>query len=153
MDIKKTISKIFKRITKNHSLFQSQQETQATEGTNEKLRSSFRSQKIRSTFYTKNTLPKLIFKLIDWVAAEVKTTTFIKLTIVTAKQIPVMNLNNTKDLPGFVIVKKNGIGKHRWEAAHNFGWDQNKVADWESRLTPKKTKETMHFLRNSNQIN
>ena len=86
------------------------------EGTNEKLRSSFRSQKTRSTFYTKNTLPKLIFKLIDWVAAEVKTTTFIKLTVVTAKQIPVMNLNNTKDLPEFVTVKKkmvlgNTVGK------------------------------------------
>ena len=31
MDTKKPISKIFKRITKNHSLFQSQPETQATE--------------------------------------------------------------------------------------------------------------------------
>ena len=72
------ISKIFKRITNNHSLPQSQQLTQATdiqeeeirisinlpyvEGTSEKLRRILRSHKIRSTFYTENTLRKLLCK-------------------------------------------------------------------------------------------
>ena len=59
-------SKVFKRITNNHSFCQSQQQTQITdiqevkirmsinlpyvEGTGEKLRRIFRSHKIRSTF-------------------------------------------------------------------------------------------------------
>ena len=82
------ISKIFKRITNNHSLPQSQQLTQATdiqekeirisinlpyvEGTSEKLRRILRSHKIRSTFYTEKTLHKLLFKPKDRVAKEDK---------------------------------------------------------------------------------
>ena len=69
------ISKIFKRITNNHSLHKSRQLTQTTdiqeeeiimsinlpyaEGTSEKLRRILRYQKIRSTFYTEKTLRKL----------------------------------------------------------------------------------------------
>ena len=72
------ISKIFKRITDNHSLPQLQQQTQVTdiqeeeirmsinlpyvEGTSEKLRHILRSHKIKSTFYTENTLRKLLCK-------------------------------------------------------------------------------------------
>ena len=71
------ISKIFKRITNNHSLPHSQL-TQTTdiqeeeirmsinlpyvEGTSEKLQCILRSHKIRSTFYTKNALCKLLCK-------------------------------------------------------------------------------------------
>ena len=67
------IKKIFKKITKNHSLSQSQQQTQATdiqedeikmsinlpyiEGTSENcIKHILRFHKIRSIFYTKNTL-------------------------------------------------------------------------------------------------
>ena len=72
------INKIFRRITNNHSLPQSQQLTQATdiqeeeirisinllyvEGTSEKLWRILRSHKIRSTFYTDMTLRKLLCK-------------------------------------------------------------------------------------------
>ena len=72
------ISKIFKRITNNHSLPQSQQLMQATdiqeeeirmsinllyvEGTSEKLRRILRYHKIRSTFYTEKTLRKPLCK-------------------------------------------------------------------------------------------
>ena len=79
------ISKIFKRITNNHSLSQLQQQTQAAEeeiamsinlpyveGTSEKLRSIIRSHKIILTFYTENTLRKLLFKPKDRVTAEDK---------------------------------------------------------------------------------
>ena len=78
------ISKIFKRITNNHSLSQLQQQMQAAdiqeeeirmsinlpyvEGTSEKLRRILRSHKIKSTFYTKNTLRKLLCKPKDRVA-------------------------------------------------------------------------------------
>ena len=72
------ISKIFKRITNNHRLPQSQQLMQATdihneeirmsinlpyvEGISEKLRRILRSHKIRPTFYTEETLRKLLCK-------------------------------------------------------------------------------------------
>ena len=78
------INKIFRRITNNHSLPQSQLLTQATdiqeeeirisinlpyvEGTSEKLR----SHKIISTFYTEMTLRKLLCKPKDRVATEDK---------------------------------------------------------------------------------
>ena len=81
MDIKKDIhfiSKIFRRITNNYSLPQSQQLTQATdiqeeeirmsinllyvEGTSGKLGRMLRSHKIRLTFYTEKTLCKLLCK-------------------------------------------------------------------------------------------
>ena len=72
------ISKIFKRLTNNHSLLQSQQQTQVTdieeeetrvsinlpyvEGTSEKLCCILRSHKIKSTFYTERALRKLLCK-------------------------------------------------------------------------------------------
>ena len=48
---------------------------------------------------------------------------------------------------------KNEIAKHCWEADHNFSWDQKKVVDRESRLIPRKIKETIHYLKNPNHIN
>ena len=88
------ISNIFKRITNNHSLPQSQL-TQATdiqeeeirmsinlpyvEGTSENLRRIFRSHKIRSTFYTETTLRKLLCKPKDRVAKEDKNNEIVKL--------------------------------------------------------------------------
>ena len=82
------INKIFKRITKNHSLPQSNQLTQATdiqeekirmsinlpyvESTSKTLRRTIRSNKIRSTFYTENTFRKLLCKPKDQVATDVK---------------------------------------------------------------------------------
>ena len=102
------ISKIFKKITNNHSLPQLQQQTQATdiqeeeikmsinlpyvEGTSEKLRRIFRSHKIRSTFYTENTLRKLLCKPKDQELQKIKTISFMKLTVATAKQCTSVNL-------------------------------------------------------------
>ena len=48
---------------------------------------------------------------------------------------------------------ENEIAKHCSEADHNFNWDQKKVIDRESRLIPRKIKETIHCLKNSNHIN
>ena len=47
----------------------------------------------------------------------------------------------------------NEITKHSWEAVHNFSRDQKKFVDRESRLIPRKIKETVHFLENPNHIN
>ena len=48
---------------------------------------------------------------------------------------------------------KNEIAKHCWETDHNFSWDQKKVVDRESRLIPRKIKQTIHYLENPNHIN
>ena len=48
---------------------------------------------------------------------------------------------------------KNEIAKHIWEADHNFNWEQKKVFDRESRLIPRKIKETIHSLKNPYHIN
>ena len=82
------INKIFRGITNNHSLPQSQQLMQTTDiqeeeirisinlpyvqGTSKKLRRILRSHKIRSTFYTEMALNKLLCKLKDRVATEDK---------------------------------------------------------------------------------
>ena len=86
------IGKIFKGITNNHSLPQSQQLTQATdiqeeeirmsislpyvEGTSEKLQLILRSHKIGSAFCTEKTLPKLLCRPKDRVATEDKNNIF-----------------------------------------------------------------------------
>ena len=78
------ISRIFKRITNSHSFPQSQQQTQATDiqeeeirmsinltyvkGTSEKIQRILKCHKIGSTFYTENTLRKLLCKPKDRVA-------------------------------------------------------------------------------------
>ena len=82
------ITNIFKRTTNNHSLPPSQQLTQARDiqeeelrmsinlpylkGTSQKLRRILRSHKIRSSFYTENTLHKLLCKPKVRVATEDK---------------------------------------------------------------------------------
>ena len=57
---------------------------------------------------------------------------------------------NTKNLSG---IEKNEIAKHCWEADHNFSWDQKKIVDRESRLIPRKIKETLYPLKNPNHFN
>ena len=47
---------------------------------------------------------------------------------------------------------KNETAKHCWEGDQNFNWDQKKVIDKESRLVPRKIKETIHSLKNANHI-
>ena len=48
---------------------------------------------------------------------------------------------------------KNEYAKHCWEADHNFSCDHKKVIDRESRLIPRKIKETIHSMKNPNHIN
>ena len=49
--------------------------------------------------------------------------------------------------------EKNEITKHCWKADPKFSCDQKKVADTESRLIPRKIKETIHSSRNPNHCN
>ena len=59
---------------------------------------------------------------------------------------------NTNDLSGIAIVE-NETAKHCWETGNKFSWDQENVLDREIRFIPRKIKETIHSLKNSNYIN
>ena len=82
------------------------------EGTSKKLRRVLRSNKIRSTFYTKITFKNLFGKPKDRVLQRIKTILLMKLTVVNANKSTLMNLNglkncvqiNTKGMSGIAIV-------------------------------------------------
>ena len=170
------ISKKFKRITNNHSLPQSQQQMHATdiheeirmsrnllyvEGTSEKLWCILRSHKIRSTFYTEMTLCKLLCKPKDRVATEDKNNIVYEIDCSNCQAVyfgeSKRSLKSRSDEHKRSVrncdCDKNEIAKHCWEADHNFSWNQKKVIDRESRLIPRKIKETIHSLKNPNHIN
>ena len=171
------ISKIFKRITNNHSLPQSQQLTQATdiqeeeirisinlayvEGTNEKLRRILRSHKIRSTFYTEMTLSKLLCKPKDRVTTEDKNNIVYEIDCSNCEAVYFSDSRRSLKLRSDEHKRsvrncncdKNVIAKHCSEANHKFSRDQKKVVDRESRLIPTKIKETIYSLKNPNHIN
>ena len=174
---KSIISKIFKRITNNHSLPQLQQQTQAAhiqeeeirmsknlpyvEGTSENLRRILRSHKTRSTFYIENTLLKLLCKPKDRIATEDKSNIVYKIDCSNCEAVyfgeSKRSLKSRSDEHKRSVrncdCDKNEIAKHCWEADHNFNWDQKNFIDRESRLIPKKIKETIHSLKNPNNIN
>ena len=64
------------------------------EGTSEKLWHILRSHKIRSTFYTENTLHKLLCKPKVWVVAEDKNNIIYEFDVVTVKQSTLVYLNS-----------------------------------------------------------
>ena len=77
-----------------------------------------------------------------------------KLTVVTVKQSTSVNLNGLqmkgsrsnedKRSVRNANSEKNEIAKQCWKTDHSFSWDQKKVVDRESRLIPRKIKETIH---------
>ena len=169
-----TISKIFKRITNNHNLPQSNQLRQATdvqkeeirmsinlpyvEGTSENLRRILRCHKIKSIFYTENTLRKLLYKPKDQVATEDTNNIICEIDCSNceavyfgeAKRSLKLRSGEHKMFFWNCDCDKNETAKHCdcWEADHKFSWDQKKVVDRESRLILRKIKETIHFLKN-----
>ena len=168
------ISKIFKIITNNHSLPQSNQLTQATdiqeeeirmsinlpyvEGTSERLRRILKSHKTRSTFYTENALHKLLCKPKDRVATENKNNIVYEIDCSNDEAVyfgeSKRSLKSRSDELKRSIsdCDNNEIAKHCWEADQNFSWDQKKVTDRESRLIPRKIKEAIHSLKSPNHI-
>ena len=130
------------------------------EGTSEKLRRILRSHKIRSTFYTEMTLRKLLCKPKDRVATEDKNNIVYEIDCSNCQAVyfgeSKRSLKSHSDEHKRSVrncnCDKNEIAKHCWEADHNFNWDQKKVIDRESRLIPRKIKETIHYLKNPNHI-
>ena len=171
------INKIFRRITNNHSLPQSQQLPQATEiqakeisisinlpyveGTSEKLRRILRSHKIRLTCYTEMILRKLLCKPKNGVATENKNNIVYETDCSNCQAVyfaeSKWSLKSRSDEHKRSVRNRdcdeNELAKHCWEADHNFNWDQKKVIDTESRIIPRKIKETIHSLKNPNHVN
>ena len=120
------ISKIFKRISNNHRLSQSQQQMQTTdireeeirmiinlphvEGTSEKLWRILKSHKIRSLFYTESTFQKLLSKLKGRIATKHKNNIVHEINCSNFEAVYFRSLKsrseNSKNLSGIVILKR-----------------------------------------------
>ena len=130
------------------------------EGTSEKLWCILRSHKVRSTFYTENTFCKLLCKPKDGVATENKNNIVYEIDCSNCEAVyfgeskrPLKSHSDEhKKSVRNSNCDKNEISKQCGEADHNFSWDQKKVIDRESRLVPKKSKETIPSLKNPNHI-
>ena len=142
------VSKIFKRISNNPSLPHSSELMQAAntqeeeirmsinlpyiEGTSEKLLRILRSHKIRSTFYTENTLPKLLCKPKDRVATDKKNNIAHEIDYGNCEAVYFGESKRSLKLRSDECKRSvrnfdcdnNEITKHCWEADHNFSWDQ-----------------------------
>ena len=131
------------------------------EGTSEKLQRILRSHKILSTFYTENTLRKLLCKPKDRVATEDKNHIIYEINCSNIETVYFGESKRSLKLRSHEHKRsvrncdcdKNEFAKHCWETDHNFSWNQEKVIDLESRLIPREIKETIHSLKNPNPIN
>ena len=107
------------------------------EGASEKLRRILRPYKIRSTFYTENTLRKLLCKPKDRVATEDKNNIVYEIDCGNceavyfgeSKQSLKLCSNEQKRSIRNCNCYKNEIAKHCFEANRNFDWDQKKLID------------------------
>ena len=124
----------------------------------EKPRRILRSRKIRSTFYSENILRKLLCKPKDRVFTEDKSNEidFSNSEAVyfgESKRSLKSRSDEYKRSVRNCDFEKNEIAKYCWEADHNFSWDQKKHVDRESRLIPRKLKQTTHSFKNPNHNN
>ena len=133
----------------------------SVESTSEKLWGISRLHKVRSTFCTEKILRKLLCKPKDRVATEGKNNIVCQTDCCNCEAVyfgeSKRSLKSRSDEHKRSVrncdCDENEIAKHCWEADHNFNWDQKKVIDRESRLIPRKIKETIHYLKNPNHIN
>ena len=158
------ISKVFKRVTNNHRLPQSQQVTRVTDIEEEEIRMSInwlwhilRSHKITSIFYT---FHKLYCKSKDPEATKDKNKIVYQIGCSNCEAVCSSESNRPFKAQSEECKKsvrncncdKSEIGKHCWEAEQNFNWGQKKVIDRENRLILREIKETIHSLKNPNDI-
>ena len=111
-------------------------------------------------FYTENTLRQLLDKPKNRVATKDKSNMVYKIDCSDCEAVyfcePKWSLkwwsDEHKIFTKSCDCEKNQITKHSWEEDHNFSWDQKKFVDWESRLMYRKIKETIHSLKNCNNV-
>ena len=116
---------------------------------------------ITSTFYTENTMRKLVCKHKDQVATKDKNNIVYEIDWSNCEAVYFgefkRSLKSRWDEHKRSVrnsdCDKNEIAKHCWKADHNFSWDQKKVVDGQSRLILRKIKETIHSSKNPNHIN
>ena len=171
------INKIFRRITNNHSLPQSQQLMQATdiqeeeirvsmnlpyiEGTSKKLQRILRSHKIGSTFYTENTLHKLLCNPKERAATEDKSNFVYEINFSNCEAVyfgeSKRSLKSCSDERERSVrncdCHKNEIAKNYWEGNRNFSWNQKKLINRGSWFIPRKIRAAIHSLKSPNHIN
>ena len=119
-----------------------------------------KSHKLRSIFYTESTLSKLLCKSKGRVLTEDKNNIVYEIDFSNCETVyfgeSKRSLKSRSDEHKRSVrncdCAKNKIAKHCWEADHNFSWYQKKVVDRESRLIPRKMKETEHSLKNPSNI-
>ena len=131
------------------------------EGTSQKLCGILRSHKIRPSSSTEMAFCKLLCKTKDQLVTDDKNNIVCETDCSNcqadyfgeSKRSLKSRSDEDKRYVRNYDCDKNEIAKHCWEADHNFNWDQKKVIDRESRLIPRKIKETIHSLKNPNHIN
>ena len=119
--------------------------------TSERLRGILRSHKTRSTFYTENTLRKLLCK--NNIVYEIDCSNSEAVYFGECKRSLKSHSDEHKRSIRNCDCDKNEIAKHCWKTDRNFDWDQKKVIDRDSKLIPRKIKETILSLKNPNHIN
>ena len=128
------------------------------EGTSEKQLCILRSQIIRSISYTENTLHKRLCKPKVRVGTKDKNKIAYEIDCSKCKTVyfgeskrPLkLHLDEHERSVRDCDCEKNEIAKQFFEVNDNFSWDQKKTVNSESRLTPRKNKETIHCKRNPN---
>ena len=162
----------YQRITNNHILFQSKQQTQATDIQDEEIRTCVnspnvesnseklwvlpRSHKIRSTFYTESTLHKLLCKPKNRVATKDKNNIVYEIDCGNgeavyfgeSKQSLKLGSDECKISVRNCSCENNKTTKQCQEADRNFSLNQKKTVDAESRFIYRKIKETINSLKN-----
>jgi uncharacterized protein (UPF0335 family) len=132
-----------------------------TQGTSEQLRRILRKHKIRSTFYSTDTLRQKLSHPKDPIEMDNKNNIIYK--------IPCKDCNatyigeskrclgtRTKEHQAAVRkgnVDKNEIAEHCWQQDHHFDFDQRQIIDKEQKWTARKIKEAIHSEWDKNHIN
>ena len=131
------------------------------EGTSEKLQRILRSHKIGSTFYTENTLHKLLCNPKERAATEDKSNFVYEINFSNCEAVyfgeSKRSLKSCSDERERSVrncdCHKNEIAKKYWEGNRNFSWNQKKVINRGSRFIPRKIRAAIHSLKSPNHIN
>ena len=129
--------------------------------TSEALRRIFKDHNIRCTFYTSETLRKLISHPKDRVPTEKRNNVVYQINCQDCSAAYIGETKRSfnqrsKEHQRAVTncdTEKNEIAKHCWDKDHVMDWQNKKVIDQEQNMVARKIKETIHSIGNENSIN
>ena len=130
-------------------------------GTSEILRRILQSHKIRSTFYSKDTLRKSLSHPKDPISVELQNNVVYKIPCNDCNAIYIgeskRSLKTRSKEHQYAVraghTDKNEIADHCWEHGHRFDFEKKSVIDRESNWHARKIKESIHSLHDRNHIN